>query len=71
VTKLVYADRTGTGTGMPRKVVVAPERYESTLRERSGEDENGNDDLGSDDSEVEFINESGHDTPPKMRKIHV
>jgi len=56
---------------MPRKVVVPPEQYVSIWRELSDEDENENDDLGSDDSEVEFINESDQDTPPKMRKIHV
>ena len=51
---------------MPRKEVVPPEQYESILRELSHEDENENNDLGSDDSEVEFINESVHDTGSEL-----
>jgi hypothetical protein len=37
------------------------------LCELSDEDENENDDLGSDDSEMEFINESDHDTGSELK----
>ena len=43
-----------------------PQENDSSLREVTDENGNENDDLGSDDSEVEFINESDHDTESEL-----